>query len=96
MSVLIVWQFFVYCCCFVDAANLLRRMSRLLEDNEGSLVAARADREERSFNQTLREEQDQAYLESLQADQEKVISRHFIMTFFCYWVKCWYRNDLPY
>ena len=46
-------------------------MSRLLEDNEGSLVAARADREERSFNQSLREEQDQAYLESLRADQEK-------------------------
>ncbi|CAG2067857.1 unnamed protein product, partial [Timema podura] len=28
-------------------------------------------RVERSFNQTLREQQDQAYLESLQADQEK-------------------------
>ena len=28
--------------------------------------------EERSFNQTLREEQDRAYEESLRADQEKV------------------------
>ena len=29
-------------------------------------------REERSFNQTLRQQQDEAYLESLKADQEKV------------------------
>lgn len=34
-------------------------------------MAARADREERSFNQALRLEQDEAYLESLRADQEK-------------------------
>ena len=32
-------------------------------------------REERQFNQTLREEQDAAYLESLRADQEKVGER---------------------
>jgi len=32
------------------------------------------DREERSFNQTLREQQDEAYRESLRADQEKVFS----------------------
>ena len=31
-----------------------------------------ADREERSFNQTLREQQDEAYRESLRADREKV------------------------
>jgi len=31
------------------------------------------DREERSFNQTLREQQDEAYRESLRADQEKVL-----------------------
>jgi len=30
------------------------------------------DREERSFNQTLREQQDEAYRVSLRADQEKV------------------------
>ena len=34
-------------------------------------MVARADREERSFNQALRLEQDEAYLESLRADQEK-------------------------
>ena len=43
-----------------------------MNDNEGALVAARTEREERSFNQSLRDEQDQAYLESLKADQEKV------------------------
>ena len=31
------------------------------------------DREERSFNQTLRQQQDEAYRESLRADQEKVL-----------------------
>lgn len=41
-------------------------------ENEASLVAARADREERSFNQSLRQQQDEAYLESLRQDQEKV------------------------
>jgi len=43
-----------------------------MSDNESSLVAERADREERSFNQSLRQQQDEAYLESLAADQEKV------------------------
>ena len=43
-----------------------------MSDNETSLIAARADREERDFTQTLRREQDAAYLESLKADQEKV------------------------
>ncbi|KAK2164587.1 hypothetical protein LSH36_61g01015 [Paralvinella palmiformis] len=42
-----------------------------MEDNEAALVAARIERQERNFNQILREEQDAAYLESLRADQEK-------------------------
>lgn len=42
-----------------------------MTDNEAFLVVARADRDERSFTQALRQEQDQAYLESLRADQEK-------------------------
>lgn len=42
-----------------------------IEDNEGSLVAARLDRQERSMNQLLRQEQDEAYLESLRVDREK-------------------------
>ena len=46
-------------------------MRAIVSDNEAFLVAARADRQERSFNQILRQEQDLAYLESLKADQEK-------------------------
>ena len=48
------------------------RLTRIVEDNEIGLVAARSEREERSFNQTLRDQQDEAYRESLKADQEKV------------------------
>ncbi|CAH1772412.1 unnamed protein product [Owenia fusiformis] len=55
----------------IDAAQLVTRVTRCMNDNEGYLVAVRADRDERSFNQSLRQEQDVAYLESLKADQEK-------------------------
>lgn len=53
----------------VDA--YIARLTQILDTNESSLIAARADRAERSFNQTLRAEQDAAYEESLKADQEK-------------------------
>ena len=43
----------------------------MVADNEASLVVARADRVKRNFNQTLRQQQDRAYMESLRADQEK-------------------------
>lgn len=56
---------------FLGPELLLERLRVTISDNEAFLVAARADREERSFNQALRQEQDQAYLESLRADQEK-------------------------
>ncbi|XP_068707194.1 FAS-associated factor 2-like [Montipora foliosa] len=46
-------------------------LARLIEDNEPALVAARADRHERTQAQQLRDEQDEAYLESVRADQEK-------------------------
>nr|CAD7426099.1 unnamed protein product [Timema monikensis] len=55
----------------VESDELLQRLRTVVSENEIALIAARADRVERSFNQTLREQQDQAYLESLQADQEK-------------------------
>ena len=42
-----------------------------MADNEAFLVAARQDRLERSMTQTLRQQQDEAYLASLKADQEK-------------------------
>lgn len=46
-------------------------LARLIEDNEPALVAARVDRQERSHAQQLRDEQDEAYYESVRADQEK-------------------------
>ncbi|KAI8764604.1 FAS-associated factor 2-like isoform X1 [Biomphalaria glabrata] len=54
-----------------SALELVARLEQVIAENESSLVAARADRAERSFNQTLRQQQDEAYLESLKADQEK-------------------------
>ena len=56
---------------FIEPELLLRRLRSIVADNEAYLVVARADRDERSFTQALRQEQDQAYLESLKADQEK-------------------------
>ncbi|XP_035716432.1 FAS-associated factor 2-like, partial [Folsomia candida] len=40
-------------------------------DNEDFLVAARQDRYERDMTQHLRQQQDEAYLQSFKADQEK-------------------------
>ncbi|KAK7469954.1 hypothetical protein BaRGS_00036058 [Batillaria attramentaria] len=55
----------------IGPAELVTRLETVMRENEASLVAARAEREERQFNQTLRQQQDEAYLESLRADQEK-------------------------
>ncbi|KAK2568233.1 FAS-associated factor 2-B [Acropora cervicornis] len=51
--------------------DYISRLARLIADNEALLVAARVDRQERTQAQQLREEQDEAYLESVRADQEK-------------------------
>lgn len=58
-------------CGYVEPDELLNRLQTIVISNEASLIAARADRIERSFNQTLRRQQDEAYEESLRADQEK-------------------------
>ncbi|KAL5015363.1 hypothetical protein ScPMuIL_009633 [Solemya velum] len=55
----------------IGSEELTARLDRVMMENDASLIAARADREERNFNQSLRQEQDVAYLESLRADQEK-------------------------
>lgn len=52
-------------------AQLITRLEQVMEENEMSLIAARAERHERNLNQTIRRQQDEAYLESLKADQEK-------------------------
>lgn len=54
-----------------SAEEFLVRMRRVVNDNERWLNAARAERLERSFNQSLRAQQDVAYEESLKADREK-------------------------
>jgi FAS-associated factor 2 len=54
-----------------SAEELLTRMRRVVSDNERFLTAARHERLERSFNQSLRAQQDVAYEESLKADREK-------------------------
>lgn len=51
--------------------ELLTRMRRVVSDNERWLSVARHERLERSLTQTLRAQQDEAYEESLKADQEK-------------------------
>lgn len=55
----------------VDGPELGRRLQTVIRDNEACIVAARHDRMERSFNQSLRAQQDVAYQQSLLADQEK-------------------------
>ncbi|GBP26926.1 FAS-associated factor 2 [Eumeta japonica] len=52
-------------------AQLLQRLRRVVADNEPHLAAARADRVEREVTAQLRAAQDEAYAESLAADQEK-------------------------
>ncbi|XP_072944574.1 FAS-associated factor 2 [Epargyreus clarus] len=51
--------------------QLLQRLRRVVTDNEPHLAAARADRVEREVTARLRAAQDEAYAESLAADQEK-------------------------
>nr|CAG4648144.1 EOG090X0B12 [Moina brachiata] len=57
--------------CYHGPEQTLRRMQTIIRDNEAFLVVARTDRQERSFTQALRQEQDEAYQESLRADREK-------------------------
>ena len=49
----------------INPDEVLTRLHQGVADNEAFLVAERADRAERSMTQTLRQQQDEAYLESL-------------------------------
>ncbi|KAL1123568.1 hypothetical protein AAG570_002644 [Ranatra chinensis] len=55
----------------VNSAELLTRLRAVVIANEACLDTARSERIERNLTQTIRREQDAAYLESLRADQEK-------------------------
>ncbi|XP_074108960.1 fas-associated factor 2 [Cotesia typhae] len=52
-------------------SDIMSQVQVLMDHNEINLIQARQDRAERSANQSLRQQQDQAYEESLRADQEK-------------------------
>ncbi|XP_017781577.1 PREDICTED: FAS-associated factor 2 [Nicrophorus vespilloides] len=56
---------------FCDADTFQNRLSKVIREYEVNLVSARADRVEQSMNRSLRASQDEAFLESLKADQEK-------------------------
>ncbi|XP_017890444.1 FAS-associated factor 2 [Ceratina calcarata] len=51
--------------------ELMSRLQTIIDHNEINLILARQERAERSAAQSLRQQQDQAYEESLRADQEK-------------------------
>ncbi|KAK7604112.1 hypothetical protein V9T40_004385 [Parthenolecanium corni] len=55
----------------MDSPLLISRLQSVIANNEPILYAARASRMERILNQSIREQQDEAYMESLRADQEK-------------------------
>ena len=55
----------------IAAAELMIQLNNLIAENEQDLVTARLDRETRSQTQLIRQQQDEAYLESLKVDQEK-------------------------
>jgi FAS-associated factor 2 len=59
----------------IVAAELMIQLNNLIAENEQDLVTARVDRENRSQTQLIRQQQDEAYLESLKADQEKAKQR---------------------
>ena len=63
----------------VAAEPLIERLEALFRDNEAFIVAARHEREERSMNQFIREEQDRAFQETLRQDQ--VLARFQLRTF---------------
>uniref|UniRef100_A0A1A9W0Q3 UBX domain-containing protein n=1 Tax=Glossina brevipalpis TaxID=37001 RepID=A0A1A9W0Q3_9MUSC len=53
------------------AEELVRRLQTVINANDVWLSQARVDRLERNFTQTLRRQQDEAYRQSLRADEEK-------------------------
>lgn len=56
----------------IEPEDLVAKLTRGMRDNEGYLVAARQERADISLSQNLRQEQDEAYRESLRQDEEKV------------------------
>uniref|UniRef100_A0A8C7J5G8 Fas associated factor family member 2 n=1 Tax=Oncorhynchus kisutch TaxID=8019 RepID=A0A8C7J5G8_ONCKI len=55
----------------IQSEDLLNQLTFIMEANQTYLMSERLEREERNQTQVLRAQQDEAYLESLRADQEK-------------------------
>jgi FAS-associated factor 2 len=55
----------------ITASELMLQLSSLIAEHEQDLIVARLDKEQRNQTQLLRQEQDKAYQESLNADREK-------------------------
>ncbi|BFZ11435.1 hypothetical protein BsWGS_14473 [Bradybaena similaris] len=51
--------------------ELMAQLEQVMARSQSSLIAARAQRAEAAFNQFLRQQQDEAYLQSLSADRQK-------------------------
>lgn len=55
----------------IQSADFLNQLTFIMDANRTYLVSERLEREERNQTQVLRQQQDEAYLVSLRADQEK-------------------------
>ena len=55
----------------MDPEPLCERLQVVIRDNEAYIVAANAERAERSMNAEIRQEQDAAFQETLRQDQER-------------------------
>ncbi|XP_053573013.1 FAS-associated factor 2 [Bombina bombina] len=55
----------------IQPQDLITQLTFIMEANQTYLVSERLEREERNQTQVLRQQQDEAYLASLRADQEK-------------------------
>ena len=56
----------------VQPQDLVDRLTRVMSETEAYLVAMRHERQQRDQTNTLRQQQDEAYHESLRQDREKV------------------------
>uniref|UniRef100_A0A673JKX4 FAS-associated factor 2 n=1 Tax=Sinocyclocheilus rhinocerous TaxID=307959 RepID=A0A673JKX4_9TELE len=55
----------------IQPEDLINQLTFIMEANQTYLISERLEREERNQTQVLRQQQDEAYLASLRADQEK-------------------------
>lgn len=56
---------------YLDVEDLMNKLTIAIEINGDELAMARSDRAEQELSRRLREEQDRAYLESLEKDKQK-------------------------